>query len=455
MTTAATAARAETPPAPGPAVPFKLPPRHDLALDNGGKVTLLPFGAVPKACVTWVVRAGNVHESAQQTWLADTTGELLREGTRTQTAAQLADAAADLGGDLSIDVRPDETLVTLEVLAEMAPRAVALVGDVVRNPLLPAERLPNVIGTLVRELTIDRTQPGILAREQLQDVLYAGQAYGRTLPTEAMLRGYTIDDVRKFYAANYGAARSHLYVIGRFDAAAVERAARQTLGGWTRGPDPSPPPPPPANVTPQLRVVDRPGAVQSTLAIGAPVPATQSADFMPLVVTDILLGGGGIYSGRIASNLREDKGYSYSPSSSLEARDHAATWRDQADVPTAVTGASLTEIFKELARLAAQPPTALELHAVQQFIAGAFVIGGSSRAGLLQLLRFVDEQQLGDDWLRDYVARVMAVTPADVQRVAQQYLDDKKMTIVVVGDKKLVDKQLTPWRKALTPRRKR
>jgi predicted Zn-dependent peptidase len=70
-------------------------------------------------------------------------------------------------------------------------------------------------------------------------------------------------------------------------------------------------------------------------------------------------------------------------------------------------------------------------------------------------LRFVDAQQLGDDWLRDYVARVLAVTPADVQRIAQQYLDGKKLTIVVVGDKKLVDKQLAPWRKALTPRRKR
>jgi zinc protease len=402
--------------------------------------------------VTWVVRAGNVHESATQTWLADTTGEMLREGTRTQTAAQVADAAADLGGDLTIDVRPDTTTVTLEVLAELAPRAVALVGDVVTKPLLPAERLPYVIAALMRQAAIDRTQPAILAREQLEGVLYPDSGYGRPLPTEAMLRGFTPDDVRKFYTSNFGAARSHLYVIGQFDAAAVEQAARQTLGTWTRGPEPTPPQPAIA-VTPQLRVVDRPGAVQSTLAVGLPMPAPASADFMALIVTDVLLGGGHIFGGRISNDLRDEKGYSYSPDSSLEARDHMATWRETADVATHVTGASLTEIFKELARLQAMPPTALELGTVQRFMAGAFVLGNTSRAGILQQLRFVDEQQLGDEWLAQYVPRVRALTPADIQRMAQQYFDAKKMSIVVVGDMKLVDKQLKPWRKALTPRK--
>ncbi len=449
----AMSARADVPPQPGPFVPFKVPARHDWTLANGGQVTLVPFGAVAKACVTWVVRAGNVHETATQTWLADTTGEMLREGTRKKTAAQLADAAADLGGDLRIDVRPDATTVTLEVLAEMAPRALALVGDVVTNPLLPAERLPYVIAGLVRQVAIDRTQPATLAREQLEGVLYPGNGYGRALPTEAMLRGYSLDDVRTFYTRNFGAARSHVYVVGQFDAAAVEKAARQTLGAWARGPEPTPPPTL-AAATPQLRVVDRPGAVQSTLAVGLAMPPPQSADFMALVVTDVLLGGGHIFGGRISSNLRDDKGYSYSADSSLEARDHAATWRATADVATPVTGASLSEIFKEVARLQAVAPSAQELRVVQRFMAGAFVLGNSSRAGILQQLRFVDEQQLGDDWLRDYVPRVMALEPADIQRMAQHYLDVKKLSIVVVGDRKLVDKQLAPWRKALTPHKR-
>jgi zinc protease len=442
-------ARAESPPAPAPAQPFNLPARHDLALANGGKVTLLPFGAVAKALVTWTVRAGNVHEGEQQVWLADTTGEMLSEGTKSQSSAQLAQAAADMGGDVSFDVGPDQTTVSLEVLAEFAPRAVALVGDMVKNPLFPADHLPHVLADMSRKLAMARTQPDVLAREQLDGTLYPNHAYGRVLPTEAMLASFTIDDVRKFYAANFGAARSQLYVVGQFDAAAVEAAARQSLGAWRRGPEPTPiaalPEAPPA-----LRQVDRPGAVQSTLAVGLPVVAPQSDDYVALEVTDALLGGA--FGSRITTNLREQKGYTYSPYSSVDTMDHNASWRELADVTTNVTGASLTEIFKEVSRLQKEPPPAAELRGIQQYLAGTFVIANSSRAGIVRRLRFVDLQQLDAGWLRDYVRRVMAVTPADVQRIAQQYLDPKKMTIVVIGDRKQVDRQLAPWRKP-PPRR--
>jgi predicted Zn-dependent peptidase len=203
-------------------------------------------------------------------------------------------------------------------------------------------------------------------------------------------------------------------------------------------------PAPPAK--PGLREVDRPGALQSTVIVGLQTVTPKSDDYMALLVTDALLGGS--FGSRITTNIRERKGYTYSPHSEVDVLDHNSVWREIADVTTNVTGPSLTEIFKEVARLRAEPPTAEELRGIQAYLAGTFVLSNSSRAGIVARLRFVDLHQLGDEFLRDYVQRIWAVKPADVQRLAKSYLDPKQMTVVVVGDRKQVDTQLKPWNAA-------
>lgn len=438
------AARADkqSPPPAAPPRPFALPSHQDTAFDNGLKVTTVTYGSVAKAAVMLMIRGGNAEEDAHQTWLADLMGRSLAEGTRSQTAAQLAEAAAAMGGDLQVSVEPDQTTITLEVLSEFAPRAIALVADVARNPAFPPADVARVQADLLRTLAVVLTQPGPLAREQWSGALYPDHPYGRTLPTEALLESYTVDQVRAFHAAHVGAARSHLYVAGRFDDAAVQKAARDALADWARGPEHAPvkvaPTAPPA-----VRVVDRPGAVQSTLIVGLRVVTPSSADYVPLLVTDALLGGS--FGSRITSNIREQKGYTYSPISQVTTPESNAAWLEQADVTTNVTGASLTEIFKEVARLRGEPPPADELRGIQSYLAGVFVLRNSTRQGIIRQLSFVEKHGLTDDYLRNFAQRVWAVTPADVQRIASTYLDPKKMTIVVVGDRKQVDGQLAPW----------
>ncbi|MGH9884598.1 MAG: M16 family metallopeptidase, partial [bacterium] len=396
----------------------------------------------PKAAVMLVLRGGNADETAKETWLADLMGTSLAEGTQSRPAARIAEAAAAMGGDLNVATEPDQMTITIEVLSEFAPQAVALVADVARNPAFPAEDVARVKADLLRGLAIARTRPGDLAREQFAGALYPDHPFGRTMPTEALLKGYTLEQVRAFYAAHVGAARAHLYITGKFDATAVGKAARDALGDWARGPEPQPvrvaPPAPPG-----VRVVDRPGAVQSTLIVGLAVTTPKSNDYVPLLVTDALLGGS--FGSRITANIREQKGYTYSPTSFVQALEANANWREQADVTTNVTGASLTEIFKEVARLRGEAPSAEELRAIQSYLAGVFVLRNSTRIGIIRQLNFLEKNQLGDEYLRDFAQRVWAVTPADVQRIATTYLDPKKMAIVVVGDKKHVASQLRPW----------
>ena len=435
----------QQPPPAAPAKPFTLPSHRDVVLDNGAKITTIAYGSIPKTSVQLIIRGGNSVEGPQQVWLADLMARSLQEGTVTRPAGRLAEAAAEMGGDLSIEAGADATVIQVEVLSEFAPRAIALVADVARNPAFPAADVARVKADLVRDLAVARTQQQVLAGEQFSSAVFPDHPYGRQYPTEAMLQGYTLDQVRAFYTAHVGAARSHLYIAGTFDAAAVDKAARDALAGWPRGPELEAIPDVPAN-KPTVLVIDRPGAVQSTLIVGLPALTPKSPDYIQLLVTDALLGGS--FGSRITSNIREQKGYTYSPRSTVRTLKHGASWAEQADVTTNVTGASLTEIFKEINRLRNEPPSAAELRGIQSYLAGTFVLRNSTRAGIVQQLSFLETHELGDDYLRDYVQRIWAVTPADIQRIAATYLDPKKMTIVVAGDRKQIDAQLKPWNTA-------
>src|SRR5690606_27402174 len=137
--------------------------------------------------------------------------------------------------------------------------------------------------------------------------------------------------------------------------------------------------------------------------------------YVPLQVTNTLLGGA--FASRITRNIREDKGYTYSPFSFVSSRYRSAYWAEVADVTTAVTGASIGEIFKEIERLTAEPPPAEELRGVQNYLAGTFTLSTASRFGMLGQLRTLDLHGLPQTYLTNYVRNVHAVTPAEVQRI--------------------------------------
>ena len=180
--------------------------------------------------------------------------------------------------------------------------------------------------------------------------------------------------------------------------------------------------------------------MQSTVRFGLPAIPPTSPDYIPLVVTDALLGGS--FGSRITANIREKHGYTYSPRSVLGLHPGVGTWLESADVTTKDTAASVREIVNEIERLRKEPPSDEELAGIRKYVAGTFVLRNSSRAGIVTQLRFVDLHGLPADWLRNFVQRVEAVTPADVTRVTRKYLDPQRMTLVVVGDRKAVEDSL-------------
>jgi predicted Zn-dependent peptidase len=420
----------ETPPAPGEPRDFSLPAKETLRLDNGLAVTFIDYGSVPKLTVFAIVRTGNIDEG-ESTWLADVAVEMLKEGTVTRSAASIAETAAGMGGTLSVGAGAEQTSIGISVLSEHAVTAVELVADVLRNPRFPESELPRVIANLERSVAVARSDPSSQAGEALARLVYGDHPFGRTLPRDGQLAGYGMDDLRDFYQRNFGALRTHVYVAGRYDRATLEAALRRAFGDWTAGPPPSVLPPMPSE-TLQLQLIDVPGAQQSSVRIAVPVPHPAHALYFPTTLMNSLLGG--TFGSRITTNIREDKGYSYSPDSSISARRGSALWVLSAEVTSEHTAAALTEIFREIERLQKEAPPGPELDSVKAYRSGLFVIANSSPNGVLGQLAFMNLHGLPDSFLTQWVASVHAVTPAEVSDMAARFVRAERMTVVVAGD---------------------
>lgn len=432
------AATPQAPPPPGPPRPFLLPTPTTITLDNGLKATFVDFGAVPKVTVAITVRSGNLNED-NRVWLSDLTGDLLKEGTSDRTAEQLAEAATLMGGQIGLGVGADETSLSLDVLSEYGADAVALLAEILTQPKLPESELPRIRQNYLRNLSVQTTQPQAIAGAAFAELLYPDHPYGKTFPTPEQLSSYTIDDVRKYYEANFGARRTHIYIAGKFDRATVEKSIRENLGQWREGPQPLQLPPPPPGPR-AVKLIDRPGAPQSTLRIGLRVIDPTQPDFMALSVANTLLGG--VLTSRITMNLREAKGWAYSPNSGLAPNYHQAAWTQNADVKAAATGPAISEVFKEIDLLRAEPPTMPELTSIKNYRNGIFVISNATRGGLIGQLAFMNLQALPADWLTTFVERLYAVTPQQITAATRSYLDPARMSVVVVGDLATVRPQI-------------
>lgn len=446
LLTGVASAQKQSPPMGSTPHDFKLPAKKVNTLSNGLRSTLVEYGVTPKVTVSVIIKTGNVHEGANEVWLADFTGKLINEGSTSLDGKALAKKVALMGGELTVSTGLNQTTLSGSVLSEYAPALIRVLADVTVNPAFPAREVDRLKNDLKRGLSVQKSIPQSQAFERFGKTLYPNQPYGRYFPTEAMLDSYTLEKAKAFYDKNFGAQRTAVYVVGKFDAGAVTKAIDESFASWPKGPAVNYPVATPAKNGP-AEIIDRPGAPQTTVMLGLPVIDPSQPDYLALQVTNTLLGGS--FISRITSNIREDKGYTYSPYASMNANVKGAYWTERADVTTEHTGASLQEIAKEIKRLQTEPVDKKELEGIQNFEAGNFVLQNSTPNGIINQLNFIDLHGLSDDYLNNRVKNIYAVTPEKMQALAREYFTYENMTLVLVGDKKQLDKQMKAHDEAL------
>jgi zinc protease len=443
MIALATIAIAQPPP-PAPPRPINWPTISESKLDNGLTVVLVPLHNVPKITVALSLLAGRGTAYKTQPGVAQLAGRVANEGTTTRTSLQIKQELRSIGGSLNVGVDNDATTLSASSLADFAPKLLDLVSDVARRPAYPQSEVALAKTNFVQEIEEQRSTPDFLAQEAMDKALFGAHPYGFTVPNPAAITKVTRDSLKTFAATYYVPNNAVLVIVGDFEVPAMRAEVAKFFGSWKRVPLP----PAPKLVLPvrdkrQIYVIDRPGSVQSTILIGAPAPPRRSADYIPLRTTNMIFGGA-FYS-RLTRNIRESKGYTYSPFSSADLRRAAGAFTAGASVRNEVTGPTLLEMLYELDRMRVAPVTDEELQSAKTYSIGGMELELESQISLASRISTIYIDELSRDFLQTFRDKVAALTPAEVQRSAAKYFDTYRSAIVIVGDYKQIKDQIAPF----------
>jgi zinc protease len=420
---------------PGAAPALKLPPIQKRALANGLPVWIVEMHKVPLANVALVVKAGAAADPAGKYGLASFTAAMLDEGAGARTALELADAIDFLGASLGTGSSFDASTVRLQSPVSKLDEALQLMADVTLRPTFSQTELERLRKERLTSLLQTRDNPAGLASAGFARLVYGPRhRYGTpAMGNDASNGEMTVADLRTFYAAQYQPQNAHLIIAGDVTADAILPKMEKAFGGWKNGAAPVKPAMEAAaqHGARQIYLIDKPGAPQSQIRIGWIGVPRNTPDYYPLSVLNTVLGGS--FTSRLNQNLREDHGYAYGASSSFDMRMAAGPFTAGAGVQSDKTTESLQEFFKELTAIR-QPVPAEEVARARNYLAlgfpGDFETTGGMTGNLVSLVVY----GLPESFFADYVPKIQAVTAADLQRVAAQYIQPDRFAVVVVGD---------------------
>jgi zinc protease len=419
------------PPEPAPLRPVQLPPFAEARLDNGLQLLLIEDHDVPVVSVSLTFPAGSVFDPRGKEGLASLIGELLVRGTTSRSAEEIAQEIEGVGASLNAGASDDFLTVSTTVLTEHVPVAFELVGDVVRNSTFPADEVELARTRFQSNIRAQEAQPQFLAAKFLLAELYGEHPYGRTA-TSAAIGAVTRDDILAFAARHLRPGGALLVVAGDIDLERLRSLARDHLGEWTGAAPAVTHPPVPTTDPTDILLVNRPGSVQSQIAIGTLTMRPGDPDYYSITVANKLMGQG--FDSRLFLIVREEKGWTYDISTSHTRPVGIGRFEVSTPVRTAVTDSVIREILHQLERVRTEPVSPEELTGAKGFLAGSFPLRIETPqqvAGQVRQLRLLG---LSDDYLRNYRDRVAAVSSSNVQDVMRRRVNPDSLVIVVVGD---------------------
>lgn len=419
--------------------PYQFPRFEQQHLSNGlGLIGVhLPSRALVTASL--VLPSGAVDEPPAQAGVTSLMSRALTEGTKAHDAIGLTEASERLGASLHAEAGWDGLSVSVEVPAERLGEALGLAAEVASTPTFPAADVERLRDERLNDLLQAKADPRRRADDGFVNTIYAaGTAYGRPSGgTEATVPGLDAAACVALHAKRFDPARMTLIIGGDLDAVGEDllSIAESRFGAWAGNPlaeTPSKPIVEAARSERIVRVIHRPGSVQTEIRVGHVGVPRLIPDFHAVSVMSAILGG--LFNSRLNRKLREEKGYTYGAGAGFDLRRGAGPFSVRAAVNTEVTVPAVADMLTELELMRAGPPTRDELHAARDYLVGVFPLRFETPPAVVGAIAGMIIHGLPMDELDRYRPAIEAVNAADVQTAAERHIKPDELAIVLVGD---------------------
>jgi predicted Zn-dependent peptidase len=414
----------------------KLPQPVEAKLKNGLTVLILEDRRAPFVSLQLHLDgAGALFEPAEMAGLAQTTAQMLREGTKSRSSLEIAEETDRLGASIgaSASFGAPDAVLSASGLSDNFDSWFNIVADLLLQPSFPADELEKLKQRIHVQLREQRSGANFLLGERFNRVLFGEHPAARVSASAQSLNRLSREALIQWHRERYTPQNAILGIAGDVRAKEMIAKLEKRLAGWKKGVVERPwPPDPVAAKVRKVSLVHRPNSVQTTVALGNIAIDRRSPDYMPMVVMNDIIGGGA--SARLFLNLREEKGYTYGVYSSFSALRYPGPWRAGGNMRTEVTGAALVEFFREIRRIGEEQVSSRELEESKRSIVASFALSLEQPSRVLNFAITRKVHGLPVDYWDAYPRKIMAVTAEDVQRVARRYLNPDGLQLVAVGD---------------------
>jgi zinc protease len=438
------AAAQTTLPPVGPERPFTPAPRVERTLGNGLRVITLRHATVPKATAVLTIMSGLSAEPAEKAGLAQFVVDLAQEGTASRTSEQIKREVFAMGASLTATAGQDASNFQIRGLNTTLPEMLAMLADVVRNPTFPQAELDLMKATTGQRLQAQAASPQYVNNKTFRQTLFGNHPYARIGVTPETLPAIDRPSITGYHQAYYRPNNAFLIVVGDVAADAVFAAAEKAFGTWERRALPeSKTVALPTIKGRTLVFVQRSNSVQSSISVGNFTPRRNDERWYTLQLANQIFGAA--FDSRLVRNIREEKGYTYSPQSIFQSMAQGGLYRAVADVRNEVTGATLKEIYAEIDKFRSGGPEAEELNDAKQYSRGLFVLQNQSQTGVANTLNTVNTFNLPKDYPETFQRQISLPSAEAVKTGAEMLLGSDDSVIVIVGDYTKVKDQLTAF----------
>lgn len=408
---------------------YKLQPLQTYTLDNGLPLYWLAAGVQDVVSVDWVFPAGIWYEPKPA--VAQAVPGLLKNGTTRRTAHEIHEALEFYGATLKVNAGNDFATMSLYCLSKHLPNLLPIVYELLTEAIFPESELALYQQNTIQRLLVSLRQCEFVANQRIDALLFGpSHPYGRFTKQEK-IEALTRQDLVDFYQKYYALANVRMFMAGKVGAREVQWL--NEVFGRTKLVS--------AGIHQQEFAIAAPSdrkehlmndenGVQGAIRIGRLFPNRHHPDFAPMVVLNTLFGG--YFGSRLMSNIREEKGFTYGIYSSLAPFAQGGALTIHTEVGRPVVEEAVKEIYKEMNLLREVPADEEELLLVKNYLLGGLLGDLDGPFQIIQRWRTLILNDLTEDHFNRNVGIYKSITPGDLQRLAQQYLNPEDFYEVVV-----------------------